>query len=116
MYIPQEPVQHRRVDCGVPVPQIMARVEVFQLVRITSRLWHPVPQIMGKMSEVTSFFADSPRFFVMFWAPVSVTGAGGAGITRESDSRVDPAHVFSCSHCCVAMSLWTYTSHIKARV
>ena len=40
------------------------------------------------------FLADFIYFWDFFGAPVSDTGAGGgAGITRESDSRVDPAHV-----------------------
>ena len=32
-------------------------------------------------------------FCRFFGAPVSVTGAGGAGTTWESDSRFGPAHV-----------------------
>ena len=39
------------------------------------------------------FWLISPRFLLIFGAPVSDTGAGGADITQESDSRVGPAHV-----------------------
>ena len=76
----------------------------------------PVPQTMAKIMEVISSQAAFKDFLrVIFGAPVSDTSAAGAGTTRESDSRVDPAHENFCSHCCI-LSLWIYTSHIKARV
>ena len=84
MYIPQERVQHRRVDRGIPVPQIMGKsggdllvrdtmeqivassatdhgqiVKLIQLVRVT------VEQIVVKVPQIA-----------IFGAPVSDTGAG----------------------------------------
>ena len=65
VFIPQERVLHRSFDRGVPVPQIMAREEGMQLVRIT------VKQIVASSASDhgqnrggdQQFLLISPRFF-----------------------------------------------------
>ena len=51
-------------------------------------------------------------FADFFWALVSDTGVGGAGTTRESDSRVVPAHFAQL----VRSVVWTYTFSVSLRL
>ena len=66
---------HRGADCGIRFHRSWANLEVDSACD----------------EDCVVFRRSGCRFF---GAPVSDTGAGGAGVTRESDSRVDPAHAY----------------------
>ena len=88
-YIPHErDQQHRGTDRGVLVPLIMGKLEVIQLVRFT------VAQIVAfRATDYGEKCGGDPACALLLWCRSSFWFFRCACTTRESDSRVGPAHV-----------------------